>query len=110
MEGRPGLTPKQSGFFLLQCTSATLTRKSELGIDSTFGAAGNGVLEAHMPGDPKECRLHALKCAEIARTSPDSRTQEQFAQLAQTWLKLASDLEQSQAILDAWGDPERKFA
>jgi hypothetical protein len=65
-----------------------------------------------MPGDPKECRLHALKCAEIARISPDSRTQEQFTQLAQTWLKLASDLEQSQAVLDAWGDPdpERKSA
>jgi hypothetical protein len=52
-----------------------------------------------MPGNPKECRLHALECARLAQTSATQEDREHFAQLARTWLKLAEDIEQSQAFI-----------
>jgi hypothetical protein len=56
-----------------------------------------------MPGDPKECRLHALECMRIARaaTKPDAR--DSFTELAKTWLRLAYDLEVSHDLLETWG-------
>jgi hypothetical protein len=57
-----------------------------------------------MPGDPKECRQHALNCVRLAQTSSTPQAREQFASLANTWLRLASDLEQAQAFLDALDD------
>ena len=57
-----------------------------------------------MPGDPKECRQHALTCVRLAQTSASPQAREQFASLAQTWIKLADDLERSQAFLDALDD------
>ncbi len=55
-----------------------------------------------MPGDPKECREHARNCARLAVTSPFPDVRENFAKLADTWLRLASELEISQALLDAY--------
>jgi hypothetical protein len=49
------------------------------------------VEEAKMPGDPKECRQHALNCARLAQTSPYPHAREHFARLARTWIKLADD-------------------
>ena len=57
-----------------------------------------------MPGDPKECRQHALTCVRLAQTSASPQAREQFASLANTWLKLADDLEQAQAFLSAMDD------
>ena len=54
-----------------------------------------------MPGDPKECRQHALACVQLAQNSASPQAREEFASLAQTWIKLADDLERSQAFLDA---------
>jgi hypothetical protein len=59
-----------------------------------------------MPGDPKECRQHALNCARLAQTSPDPHAREHFARLARTWIKLANDIERSQAFLRATEDDE----
>jgi hypothetical protein len=59
-----------------------------------------------MPGDPKECRQHALNCIELAKTAPSVQARETFANLANTWLRLAADLDASQALLDAWGSRE----
>ncbi len=64
-----------------------------------------------MPGDPKECRQHALTCVRLARTSASLQTREQFANLARTWIRLADDLERTLAILDSVDDeiePERR--
>ena len=63
-----------------------------------------------MPGDPKECRQHALECARLAKTSATREDREHFAQLARTWIKLAEDIEQSQALLDEIvpGDEQRQ--
>jgi hypothetical protein len=64
-----------------------------------------------MPGDPKECRQHALACVRFAQTSASPQTREQFAHLARTWIRLADDLERTLAILDAEDEetePERR--
>ena len=54
-----------------------------------------------MPGDPKECREHARRCAELASsaTTPDAR--EQFLSLEQSWMRLAADLENAQMVIAA---------
>ena len=61
-----------------------------------------------MPGDPKECRDHAKRCLEIAATSPSSLTKAKFEDLAQTWMRLATDLEHAKRLVDEWGKPEPK--
>ena len=54
-----------------------------------------------MPGDPKECRQHALNCVHLAQTAATPRSREHFANLAQTWVRLAEDLERAQGFLNA---------
>ena len=54
-----------------------------------------------MPGDPKECRQHALTCVRLAQTSTSPQAREQFAHLASTWIRLADDLERTLAFIDA---------
>ena len=53
-----------------------------------------------MPGDPKECRQHALNCVRLAQTAVTPQSREHFANLAQTWVRLAEDLERAQAFLN----------
>jgi hypothetical protein len=57
-----------------------------------------------MPGDFKECRQHALTCMRLAQTSVSPHAREHFAGLARTWIRLANDLEKSQAFLDTLDD------
>jgi hypothetical protein len=52
-----------------------------------------------MPGDPKECRQHALTCVRLAQTSASPQARERFASLANTWLMLPDDLERTLALL-----------
>ena len=64
-----------------------------------------------MPGDPKECRQHALACVRLAQTSTTPELRHHFASLARTWVRLADDLERTLAVLDAEDDedePERR--
>jgi hypothetical protein len=53
-----------------------------------------------MPGDPKECRQHALTCVRFAQTSPSPQQRDHFANLARTWIRLAEDLERCQTFLN----------
>ena len=57
-----------------------------------------------MPGDPRECREHARHCAEIAASASTPLVRENFLALAETWSRLARDLETSKALLESWGD------
>jgi len=57
-----------------------------------------------MPGDSKECRQHALTCVRLAQTAASPQAREQFASLANTWLRLAADLEKTLALLDTPDD------
>jgi hypothetical protein len=47
-----------------------------------------------MPGDdPKEARQHALTFVRLAQTSAYPPARERYAKLANTWLRLAAELE-----------------
>jgi hypothetical protein len=59
-----------------------------------------------MPGDPKECREHAKNCQELADAAPSPMAKARFEELAQAWLRLASDLEHAKALVEHWGDPK----
>ena len=52
-----------------------------------------------MPGNPDECRQHALNCRRLAEraTSPEAR--ERVHVLAQHWARLAAELENAQAFI-----------
>jgi hypothetical protein len=89
-----------------------LTQASAIGIESYFGdGERRRIFEAEMPGDPKECRQHALTCVRLAQTSASPQAREQFADLARTWIKLADDLERTLAFFDALNEetePQRQ--
>ena len=46
-----------------------------------------------MPGDPKECRKNAGCCRQCAARAPNAVAREAFANLADTWDRLAVELE-----------------
>ena len=52
-----------------------------------------------MPGDPKECRQHALNCVQLAKTAKSPEARDRFARLARTWIRLAEELERMQEVL-----------
>ena len=58
-----------------------------------------------MPGDPKMCRRHALACVRLAQTSPFQHARDQqYANLARTWIRLADERESTEALLTALDD------
>ena len=59
-----------------------------------------------MSGNPKECRRNALTCMQLAQTAPSPEAREHFAELCQTWLGLAGDIESGQALVDLLNDFE----
>jgi hypothetical protein len=59
-----------------------------------------------MPGDPRECRNHALNCLKIADTSANTEITRTFIDLTHSWTRLALDLESAQALLVAVEDME----
>ncbi len=56
-----------------------------------------------MPGDPKECREHAKNCLKLAAEATNEAAKLRFEQLAQTWMRLATDLEAAMTLLEEWG-------
>ena len=54
-----------------------------------------------MPGDPKECRQHARRCAELASIATTPEAREQFLSLQQSCMRLAADLENAKAFIAA---------
>jgi hypothetical protein len=61
-----------------------------------------------MPGDPKECRQHALRCTELAKKADSPERAQVFRNLAQQWLKLAIELEHALALRDEF-EPRPKM-
>jgi hypothetical protein len=57
-----------------------------------------------MPGDPKECRQHALNCMILAKGATTAEAKQTFHKLAQSWTRLAIELESAQAFLNALTD------
>ena len=60
-----------------------------------------------MPGNPRECREHAANCRHLAE-SASATAREAFLNLANTWERLASELEIAQRFLQVMDDMERK--
>jgi hypothetical protein len=54
-----------------------------------------------MPGDPKECRKHGATCRRLAETANGPTARQTFLNLADTWERLASELESAKLFLEA---------
>jgi hypothetical protein len=52
-----------------------------------------------MPGDPKECREHAARCAELAVQARTPQLRATFLELSKNWEKIAIQLEDAFAKL-----------
>ena len=57
------------------------------------------VTEAVVAGNPKECRTYVLRCAELAMPREDAGTYESLIELSRNWMKLATELERTHALL-----------
>ena len=53
-----------------------------------------------MPGDPRECRQHALRCAELATNVKDAEFKATYLALSKQWEMFATELEGAEAMLD----------
>jgi hypothetical protein len=53
-----------------------------------------------MPGDPKMCRLNAMRCAELAANAKSKQLKATLLDLSHSWVKLAISLEHTKALLD----------
>jgi hypothetical protein len=63
-----------------------------------------------MPGDPKECRLRAMRCAELAATVKTSQLKARFLDMSKNWVRLAESLEKTHALMDEDGLHSKKPA
>ncbi len=52
-----------------------------------------------MPGDPRECREHALRCAELATNVKDVEFKATYFALSKQWEMFAVELEGAAAML-----------
>jgi hypothetical protein len=59
-----------------------------------------------MPGDPNECRVNAICHLRLADGASNAETRESFAVLAETWKRLAAELESEQALLNILSELE----
>ena len=58
-----------------------------------------------MPGDPKEFRENAERCLAMAAEQPNPDLRESLVETAQRWLRLATDIEATDSLLEA--NPDR---
>ena len=63
-----------------------------------------------MPGDPNRCREHARVCAELARQTVSPEVRDHFTSLAESWSRLAAEIESGQKLLDLIGEISRDLA
>ena len=59
-----------------------------------------------MPGDPKECRQHAKRCAELAQIARTQEDRDKFSALQMNWLSLALELDHMGALIKAMQELE----
>jgi hypothetical protein len=67
-------------------------------IETLPGAAVGGV---ECPGDPKECRLRALRCLDLAHKARTTEARTIFLVLKERWEQLAQALDHAHVQLDA---------
>lgn len=54
-----------------------------------------------MPGDPNECREHALRCAELAAGATNPELKAHLLELERIWKGLAAELTLTNALVAA---------
>jgi hypothetical protein len=52
-----------------------------------------------MPGDPRACRDHARRCAELAAFAASPEEREYLLSLESAWIRFAAELESAEAFL-----------
>ena len=64
-----------------------------------------------MPGDPRACREHARRCAELAALVATPEEREHFLSLEKAWIRSAAELESAEAFLNAMAeiDPDQTY-
>ena len=63
-----------------------------------------------MPGDPKEARAHAANCMGLAEMASSPTLQKTFADLAKQWNRLANELDDAHALLQALNELDLREA
>ena len=63
-----------------------------------------------MPGEPRECRQNAMRCAELAHSAKTIELKQTLIELSRNWMKLAIELERTHALLDEYPPPSKKHA
>jgi hypothetical protein len=53
-----------------------------------------------MPGDPRTCREHARRCAELAVLAATPEERERLLSLKSTWTRFAAEIESAEAFLN----------
>ena len=61
-----------------------------------------------MPGDPNQCREHALNCRQLAETASSPTLQQTFLDLAKQWTRLANELVDAYGLLNALNELDLK--
>ena len=56
-----------------------------------------------MPGDPSECRKHAARCAELAKSASSIEEKTAFDELSRLWEATAIQMERWQRVLNENG-------
>ena len=55
--------------------------------------------------DPKTCRGHSVRCAEMARTARTPELRQTLSDLARSWAKMALEMEGHLALRDDFSPP-----
>ena len=53
-----------------------------------------------MPGDPRACREHARRCAELAALAATPEERKHSLSLESAWIRFAAELESAEAFLE----------
>ena len=61
-----------------------------------------------MHGDPRACREHARRCAELAALVATPEERGHFLSLERTWIRLAAELENVEAFLNTMDEIDLK--
>jgi hypothetical protein len=67
---------------------------------------GYVALEAHMPSHADECRLNAARCLKLAHHASSPEDREAEAVMAETWRRLAAQIECDASLLHALSELE----
>jgi hypothetical protein len=59
-----------------------------------------------MPGDPHQCRLYASRCLALAKRARKPGAQQTFTEMAETWTRLAAEMEADQTLFQALSEME----